>query len=175
MPELQGGEQIPSLRDYYDQVHLTGKAIAHCLKEHWDSISEPSRVRTSKLADCLSKFLPFRKVKSSLPLFLKPANVTLVHTALDPQKYGPLPGLDGVSAKLYKTFESFFVPVMHHTDSSPLGGGLLYSAWSMGVEINIPKGNLTDSILELRPLTIVNVLLKWISSILLLQLQNVFG
>ena len=98
-----------------------------------------------------------------------------MHRALDQQKDGPSPGLDGVSAKVYKTFESFFVLLMHHTYAHLLGRGLLGSTWSMGVQINIPKGSMTDSILELRPLTIVNVMLKWISTILLFQLEDVFG
>ena len=75
---------------------------------------------------------------------------------------------------MYKTFESFFVPLMHHTYTYLLSGGLLDQTWSMGVQTNIPKGSCTDSITELRPLTIVNVMLKWISTILLLQLHDVF-
>ena len=45
----------------------------------------------------------------------------------------------------------------------------------MGVQINIPKGSLTDSVMELRPRTIVNVMLKWISTVVLLQLEDLFG
>ena len=55
-----------------------------------------------------------------------------------------------------------------------VGGGLLDQSWSMGVQINIPKRSFTDSITEPRPLTLVNVMLKWISTILFLQLEDVF-
>ena len=48
----------------------------------------------------------------------------LVHRALDQQKEGPSPGVDGVSAKVYKTFESFFVPLMRYTYSYLFGGRL---------------------------------------------------
>ena len=45
---------------------------------------------------------------------------------------------------------------------------------SMGMQINEPKSSLIDSILELRALTIVNVMLKFISTIFLLRLEGVF-
>ena len=126
-----------------------------------------------KLTTYLQKHLPLDKLKACLPLSLEPSDLMLVHRALDPQKEGPSPGLDGVSAKVYRTFESFFVPLMHHTHSYLLGGGLLDQTWSKGVQTNIPKGSFNDSITELRPLTIVNVMLKWISTIFLLQLEDI--
>ena len=51
MQEFYRREHVSSLRDRYGRLHLTGKAIAQCLKEDWDSICEPSRVATSKLSD----------------------------------------------------------------------------------------------------------------------------
>ena len=96
-----------------------------------------------------------------------------MHRAFDQQNDGPPRCLDGVSAKVYKTFESFFVPLVHHTCALLLWGGLVDKTWSMGVQINIPKGNFTDSINQLRLLTIVNMMLKWITTILLLQPEDV--
>ena len=67
-------------------------------------------------------------------------------------EYTTLGGGGGLSAssclaapQVYKTFDFFFVPLMHHTYSCVPGGGHLDDTWSMGVEINIPKGNFTDS------------------------------
>ena len=174
MRELQCKKQISTLRDRYGQVELTRAAIARCLRDPWDAISEPSRVGRDKLARYLKQYLPLDKLKACLPLLLKPADLTLVRTALDQEKEGPSPGLDGVSAKVYKTFQSFFVPLMHHTYTYPLGGVPLGQGWSRGVQINIPKGSFIDSITELRPLTIVNVMPKWISTIGLLQHEDVF-
>ena len=122
-----------SLRDPYSHFHLTGKAIVQCLKAHWDSISEPSRVGTLKLLDSFGAFLPFPKLGCSLALFLKRADQTLVHTALDEHKDGRTPGLDGLSANVYKTFELFLVPLIHHTYTYLLGWRSLQKSWSMGV------------------------------------------
>ena len=47
--------------------------------------------------------------------------MTLVHRALDQQKDGPSPGLDGLLVKVYNTFEDFFVP-LHLL--SPAGAGV---------------------------------------------------
>ena len=123
MRELQCKKQVSTLCDRCGQVHLTGTAIAQCLKEHWDSVSTPSRVGVDKLSEYLNMFLPLKKLKSSLPLLLRPANITLVLRLLDQPKDSPSPGMDGVSAKIYKTFESFFLPLMHQTYSYLLGGG----------------------------------------------------
>ena len=142
--------------------HRTVSQGALGLSEH------PSRVGVDKLSEYLNKFLPLEKLKSSPPLLLSPVDITLVHKVLDQKKEGPSPGMDGVFAKVYKTFESFFVPLMHQTYFYLLGGGLLDSAWSIGVLINIPKGSFTYSIAKLRPLTLENVTLKWICTILLL-------
>ena len=122
MRELHCRKQVSTLRDRCGPVHLRGTAIAQCLKEHWDLVSTPSRVGVDKLSEYLNKFLPLKKLKSSLPLLLRPADITLVHKALDQQKDGPSPGMDGVCAKIYKTFESFFVPLMHQTYAYLLWG-----------------------------------------------------
>ena len=75
-----------------------------------------------KLSEYLNKFVPLKKLKSSLPLLLWRADITLVHKALDQQKDGPSPLMDGLSAKVYKTLEFYFLPLMHQTYSYLLGG-----------------------------------------------------
>ena len=76
--------------------------------------------------------------------------------------------------KVYRTLEDFFVPLMQMTYNRVLGGGLLHS-WSMGVQVSVPKAGLSNSVSQIRPPTIVNVMLKWISTVLYLQVEDVIS
>ena len=64
---------------------------------------------------------------------------------------------------------------MHQPYFYLLGMGHLDDAWFMGVQINSPKGCFKDAITEKRPLKIVNLIFRWISTILLLRLEGVLG
>ena len=89
--------------------------------------------------------VPLGKVPKALPLLLNMEDCTLVHRALDLQKDGPSPSLDEVSPKVYRVFEDFFVPLMHHTYRYLLGGGELLHDCSVGVQVIVPKGGFSDS------------------------------
>ena len=140
-------------------LHVTPQSIASCLKEFWDGVSAPSQVGVRRLQSYLSSHINFEKMRKVLPLLLKTADRSLIHRALDLQKDGPSPGLDGVAPKVYRTFEDFFVPLMVYRTFEdffvPLmemtykhlwGGGGLLPSWSMGVQVSVPKAGLSNSV-----------------------------
>ena len=71
----------------------------------------------------LSFYVNFAKVCKALPLLLRPADRSMIHCVVELHKVGPSLTFDGLAAKVYRTFEDFFAPLIEMAYKHLLGGG----------------------------------------------------
>ena len=105
-------------------------------------------------------------------MLFKELSEDLVHAGLERLKNGPVPGLDGICACVHQTFSDVFVPRMHDTMRALLVGAPLSDDWSVALISSIPKVAGTPMVDQLHPISICNVLLKWITTTMLLQIED---
>ena len=105
----------------------------------------------------------------------KPLTLDLVDKALDALQPNSSPGIDGFTIKIYKAFRKEFSPRVMEAMQLFLSTGSIPQNWSLALLNPIPKVPGTPHPKELRPLVLQNTCLKWITSILSLQLSDIIA
>ena len=107
------------------------------------------------------------------PLLFKDLSADLVTSALERQKNGPVPGLDGVPACIYEHFLDIFVPQMLDSPHGFMAGGVPPNSWTVALVLSIPKQPGVPVVEGLRPISVCNVLLKWVTIVLLMEIEDI--
>ena len=82
-------------------------------------------------------------------------------------------GLDGFSAKFFKRFSGIFEPQMYDSLKRFLDVGKMPETWTSGVVTMIPKTKAMQTPDSLRPIALQTTRPKWLTNILLIQLEDV--
>ena len=142
---------------------------------------DPSMVAEGQLADtpgtdqCLAflwkAWLP-TSWATALPVLMKPLLLTLVQAALADMPPNSALGADGIPASLYFHFPRNFAPKMTEILQSVFGGGQIPEEWLLGIIRVVPKvpGGIAPE--QQRPICLQVVTLKWMSVVILAQLQD---
>ena len=84
-----------------------------------------------------------------------------------------LPLVDGFSAKFFKRFSGIFEPQMYDPMKRFLEVGKMPETWTSGVVTMIPKTKAMQTPDSLRPIPLQTTRQKWLTNILLIQLEDV--
>ena len=110
-----------------------------------------------------------------MPLLMKERTSTMVLEALAGLQPQSSAGSDGIHAAVYQRYASVFAPKMGELMDHVLQGAQLPEAWTEGLVRVVPKvpGSLLVS--DMRPICLQNMLIKWMTAIVLRQLEDFFA
>ena len=144
------------------------------LEEFWSPIMSPTGVFEDE-CDQYSRSLPIPpKVQAALPLLWRPLTEDLVGEALRKMRPCSSPGNDTVPATVYQRMGPLFVPRMHAIIQRSLDRGAAPEGWSTTILKCIPKSITSETAAEQRPLALLNSSIKWLTTVFVLQLTDVF-
>ena len=83
------------------------------------------------------------------------------------------PGLDGIQASVYEAMDGIFSEKMMDIMGQFLAGGAIPEDWTATILKCIPKSISAETPDKQRPLALQNTKVKWVSAVMLLQIQDV--
>ena len=114
-----------------------------------------------------------QRLRKAGQLLFKQLSPKIVHEGLKRFNSNSAPGLDGFSAKFFKRFSEVFEPRMHESLKRFLDTGTMPETWTSGVVTMIPKMKAMQTPDSLQPITLQTTRQKWLTNILLIQLEDV--
>ena len=173
MRQLQACNRLGWVQSNTGQVLTEPVAIASALEEHWTSVTAPGFATVSDCHKFLSKLpLPPNFSIMARALF-RPLSSSLRTEALDRVHASSSPDEDGIGAELYKTFRSFFEPLMLQICNMSFNSGMLPDGWEPRLIDMIPKAAGLAAVSKLRPIALQNVEKKWMMTIVTLQIEQI--
>ena len=121
----------------------------------------------------LRPFFGTRNIPLLFKALFKPLTLDLAHKALDSLQSHSSPGMDGFTIKIYKAFREYFGPKIVEVMGLFLVNGEIPQQWSLALLNPIPKVAAVPHSKDLHPLVLQNTCLKWITSIISLQLEDI--
>ena len=170
MRELQERKKLQQLISRAGTAVRGAKTMPQELVEHWDRVSTPEE------EDCVAYLKALgvvQRLRKAGRLLFKQLSPDIVHEGLKRLNSHSAPGLDGFSAKFFQTFPEFFEPQMHESLKRFLNAGTMPVTWTSGVMIMIPKTTAMQTPDSLRPIALQTTRQKWLTNILLIQLEYV--
>ena len=82
--------------------------------------------------------------------------------------------MDGVTTDVYKVFPSIFVPRLLVSMREFLEAGAVPDAWSTCLMRCTPKHSAEVGLGDLRPMCVQNSCVKWVTQVILPQLEDTF-
>ena len=98
----------------------------------------------------------------------------MVTAALEELNGGSSAGVDGMPAELYQRFLSISVPRMEVAMGEFLNKGCVPDTWTASLMKYIPKFAQASQARDMRPIALQNTAMKWLSTVVLVQLTDVF-
>ena len=114
-----------------------------------------------------------QRLRKAGRLLFKQLSSDIVREGLKRLNSNSAPGLDGFSAKFFKRFSDLFEPQMHESLKRFLDEGTMPETWTSGVVTMIPKTKAMQTPHSLRPIALQTTRQKWLTNILLIQLEDV--
>ena len=119
----------------------------------------------------ISKGFPFRLVQCT-PLLCEELNARLVTAPFARPKNGPVPGLHGIPASIYQHFPNVFIAQMLNLLQGLMTGAVPPDSWTVAPVSSIRKQPVVPVEEGVRSISVCNVLLKWVTTVLLMQLED---
>ena len=114
-----------------------------------------------------------QRLRKAGRLVFKQLSPEIIHEGLKRLNSNSAPGLDSFSAKFFKRFSEVFEPQMHESLIRFLDTGTMPETWTSRVVTMIPKTKAMQTPYSLRPIALQTTRQKWLTNILLIQLEDV--
>ena len=173
MRELQERKKLQQLVPRIGSAIRGAKAVAKELVDHWDKMSTPAGSTEEDCVAYLKSLGVEQRLRKAGRLLCKQISPDIVHEGLKRLNSNSSPGLDGFSAKFFKRFSGIFEPQMYDSLKRFLDVGKMPETWTSGVVTMIPKTKAMQTTDSLRPIALQNTRQKWLTNILLIQLEDV--
>ena len=174
MHELQNRRMVQRMPGS-SGAYLTNETnMAAFIAKFWTGVMSPNGVTLVECSRYLDSLPIPPKVSTAFPLLWKPFSEPLVRQALEKMKPHSSPGLDSVPASVYKRFADMFAPRMLSIMELALDSGSVSQPWSETILKCIPKSIIAETAAEQRPLALQNVNVKWLTTVILLQVIDLF-
>ena len=147
--------------------------MAKELAEHWDLVSTPTGAMEEECVAYLKALGVEQRLRKAGRLLFKQLPMDMVHEGLKRLNSNSSLGLDGFSAKHFKRFSEIFEPQMYESLKRFLDAGTMPETWTSGVVTMIPKTKAMQTPHSLRPIALQTTRQKWLTNILLIQLEDV--
>ena len=173
MRELQERKKLQQLVSRTGSAIRGAKAVAKELVDHWDKVSTPTGSTEEECVAYLKSLGVEQRLRKAGRLLFKQLSLDIVHEGLKRLNSNSSPGLDGFSAKFFKRFSGIFEPQMYDSMKRFLEVGKMPETWTSGVVTMIPKTKAMQTPDSLRPIALQTTRQKWLTNILLIQLEDV--
>ena len=173
MRELQERKKLQRLVSRTGSAIRGAKAVAKELVDHWDKVSTPTGSTEEDCVAYLKSLGVEQRLRKAGRLLFKQLSLDIVHEGLKRLNSNSSPGLDGFSAKFFKRFSDIFEPQMYDSMKRFLEVGKMPETWTSGVVTMIPKTKAMQTPDSLRPIALQTTRQKWLTNILLIQLEDV--
>ena len=173
MRELQERKKLQQMVSRTGSAIRGAKAVAKELVDHWDKVSTPTGSTEEECAAYLKSLGVEQRLRKAGRLLFKQLSLDIVHEGLKRLNSNSSPGLDGFSAKFFKRFSGIFEPQMYDSLKRFLDVGKMPETWTSGVVTMIPKTKAMQTPDSLRPIALQTTRQKWLTNILLIQLEDV--
>ena len=173
MRELQERKKLQQLVSRTGSAIRGAKAVAKELVDHWDKVSTPTGSTEEDCVAYLKSLGVEQRLRKAGRLLFKQLSLDIVHEGLKRLNSNSSPGLDGFSAKFFKRFSDIFEPQMYDSMKRFLEVGKMPETWTSGVVTMIPKTKAMQTPDSLRPIALQTTRQKWLTNILLIQLEDV--
>ena len=173
MRELQERKKLQQLVSRTGSAIRGAKAVAKELVDHWDKVSTPTGSTEEDCVAYLKSLGVEQRLRKAGRLLFKQLSLDIVHEGLKRLNSNSSPGLDGFSAKFFKRFSGIFEPQMYDSMKRFLEVGKMPETWTSGVVTMIPKTKAMQTPDSLRPIALQTTRQKWLTNILLIQLEDV--
>ena len=173
MRELQERKKLQQLVSRTGSAIQGAKAVAKDLVDHWDKVSTPTGSTEEDCVAYLKSLGVEQRLRKAGRLLFKQLSLDIVHEGLKRLNNNSSPGLDGFSAKFFKRFSGIFEPQMYDSLKCFLDTGKMPETWTSGVVTMIPKTKAMQTPDSLRPIALQTTRQKWLTNILLIQLEDV--
>ena len=147
--------------------------MAKELVEHWNRVSTPTGATGEECVAYLKAFGVEQRLRKAGRLLFKQLSLDIVHEGLNWLNSNSSLGLDGFSTKFFKRFSEIFEPQMYESLKSFLDAGTMPETWTSGVVTMIPTTKAMQAPDSLRPIALQTTRQKWLTNILLIQLEDV--
>ena len=173
MREPQERKKLQQLVSRTGSAIRGAKAVAKELVDHWDKVSTPTGSTEEDCVAYLKSLGVEQRLRKAGRLLFKELSLDIVHEGLKRLNSNSSPGLDGFSAKFFKRFSGIFEPQMYDSMKRFLEVGKMPETWTSGVVTMIPKTKAMQTPDSLRPIALQTTRQKWLTNILLIQLEDV--
>ena len=173
MRELQERKKLQQLVSRAGTSIRGAKAVAKELVEHWDQVSTPTGATEEEFVAYPKALGVEQRLRKAGRLMFKQFSLDIVHEGLKRLNNNSSPGLDSFSAKFFKRFSEIFGPQMYESLKRFLDVGTMPETWTSGVVTMIPKTKAMQTPDSLRPIALQTTGQKWLTNILLIQLEDV--
>ena len=114
-----------------------------------------------------------QRLRKAGRLLFKQLSPEIVHEGLKRLNSNSALGLDVFSANFFKRFSEIFEPQMNESLKGLLDMGTMPETWTSGVVTMIPNTKAMQTPDSLRPIALQTTRQKWLTNILLFQLEDV--
>ena len=163
------------LRDTHGTVLAEPRKIVKALVHHWDDVSERYGRSKEECPRFLRKLGICPNIAQYGAALFKPLSLSIVEEGLRRLKTRGSPGIDGVPAEILKAFPEIMIPKMHACIKMFLNDRALPSDWPKGIVTMVPKSFGEPSVENLHPIALQTTRQKWITNVLLIQLEDVLA
>ena len=173
MRELQERKKLQQLVSRTGSAIRGAKAVAKELVDRWDKVSTPTGTTEEECVTYLKALGVEQRLRKAGRLLFKQLSLDIFHEGLKRLNSNSSPGLDGFSAKVFKRFSDIFEPQMYESLKRFLNVGKMPETWTSGVVTMIPKTKAMQTPDSLRPIAMQTTRQKWLTNMLLIQLEDV--
>ena len=173
MKEMEERRTVMRLRDSQGHYAQSREQMASMLQKFWDGVMLDNAVTVVDCTRYLESLPIPANVKRAAPLLFRQVSLPLVQEALRQMKPHSSPGLDGIQASVYQAMDDLFSEKMLVIMEQFLAGGAIPVDWTATILKCIPKSISAETPGKQPPLALQNTEPKWVSAIMLLQIQDV--
>ena len=173
MKEMEERRTVMRLRDSQGCYAQNREQMASMLQKLWEGVMLDNAVTEMECTRYLDSLPIPANVRRAAPLLFRPLRLPLVQDALRQMKPHSSPGLDGIQASVYQAMDDILSEKMMDIMGHFLAGGAIPEDWTATILKCIPKSILAETPDKQRPLALQNTKVKWVSAVMLLQIQDV--
>ena len=170
--QLRKRQYLTRVKDAQGVPQESTKAVARVLQHYWEGVMGEGGATREECQRYLESLLLPQKVVRAIPLLFRELDEEVVRAALECMKRGSAPWKDGIPVEVYQSFLDIFAPKLLQAMQVFLQEGGVTEQWGTSLMKCLPKFAGAEWPKDLRPLALQNACLKWITTIIMLQLAD---
>ena len=173
MREKEERRTVMRLRDSQGNYAQNRDQMASMLQKFWEGVMLDKAATEAECTRYLESLPIPANVKRAAPTLFRTVSLSLVQEALRQMKPHSSSGLDSIHASVYQAMGGVFSDKMVTIMEQFLAGAPIPEDWTATILKCIPKSISAETSDKQRPLALQITKVKWVSAVVLLQIQDV--